>query len=103
MPPARVTARLEDVLAAAGELAALAQTAQVVTHDDERPAAQEEAPGWGFSLSLPYVPGRLVIEVSGPAVDSGQLTGGDTTPGGLTLVPGMAGTGQDRTEEVAGA
>jgi transcriptional regulator with XRE-family HTH domain len=112
-PSARVTTRLEDVLAAGGELAALARTAQVVTREDEEPAAPahpgaarevQTAAGGGFSLSLPYVPGRLVIEVSGPAEDSAQLTDGHAVAGGrLTLVPGTARTGQGRTEEVAGA
>jgi hypothetical protein len=53
------------------------------------PAAQ---PGIteGMSLTLPYVPGRLVLEVSGPAGNAGWLAGGgddrETVPGRLALV-----------------
>ena len=75
-PSARVAARLDHVLKAGGELVTLAETAEVVTGDDE-PAMRGNPPGqapgpWvatgeGMSLSLPYVPGRLVIEISGPA------------------------------------
>ena len=60
----------------------------------------------GFSLSLPYVPGRLVIEVSGPAGDSGQLSGGVAEPavtgGRLTLVRGGARTGGTWMEGAGG-
>jgi transcriptional regulator with XRE-family HTH domain len=113
-PSARVTAQLEDVLAGGGELAALAHTAQVVAREDDEPAAPghpggparqvRAEPGGGFSLSLPYVPARLLIEVSGPAGDTGQLAGDDghaLAGGRLTLLPGTA--GQDGTEEAAGA
>jgi len=112
-PSARVTGRLEQVLAAGGELAALALTAEVVARDDEGPAGAgapggpvgevRAAPGEGFSLSLPYVPARLVIEVSGPAGGTGQLTPGDgnaVTGGRLRLLPGTASTGG--TEGVTG-
>jgi transcriptional regulator with XRE-family HTH domain len=108
-PSARVTARLEQVLAGGGELAALAQTAEVVAREDEEPGGRRNPggpareAGEGFSLSLPYVPARLVIEVSGPAGDAGQLTAGDrhaVTGGRLRLLPGTASTGG--TEEVAG-
>jgi transcriptional regulator with XRE-family HTH domain len=112
-PSVRVAARLEQVLAGDGELAALAHTAQVVARDDEPTAPGHPAspvpevraePGAGFSLSLPYVPARLVIEVSGPAGDTGQLAGDDglaLVGGRLTLLPGTA--SQDGTGEVAGA
>jgi hypothetical protein len=59
-----------------------------------------------MSLSLPYVPGRLVIEVSGPAGEPGQVTGGaadgEITSGRLALVRG---TGSSTTAgtEVTGA
>ena len=49
--------------------------------------------GFSLSLSLPYVPARLVIEVSGPAWDTDQVTagGGHAEAGGLLrLVPGAA-------------
>ena len=113
-PSARVTARLEQVLAGDGELAALAHTAQVVAREDDEPAVPGQPggpvpevraePGGGFSLSLPYVPARLLIEVSGPAGDTGQPTGDDglaLAGGRLTLLPGTA--SQDGTEEAAGA
>ena len=90
-PSRRVAARLDDLLEAGGELAALAETAEVVT-DDGEPAPRENPPvpagsngqmhaaaADGLSLSLPYVPGRLVIEVSGPARETGQVIGGVTT------------------------
>jgi transcriptional regulator with XRE-family HTH domain len=97
-PSGRMTARLEDVLAAGGELTALAQAAGVVTREDQNPPAPGDpggpvreirtAPGEGFSLSLPYVPGRLVIEVSGPAATPGLAAGENAAIAGgrLTLV-----------------
>jgi transcriptional regulator with XRE-family HTH domain len=98
-PSARVAARLDDLLEAGGELVALADTAEVVAGDDE-PEPRRNLPGQvsdtravvpsGLSLSLPYVPGRLVIEVSGPAADAGQVIGdvaeGEITSGRLALV-----------------
>ena len=104
-PSRRVAARLDDVLEAGGELVTLAETAEIVTGDDE-PAARGNPPGQapgtrvamgeGMSLSLPYVPGRLVIEISGPAEDTAQLAGGGddrTAAGGrLALVPRTGGT-----------
>jgi transcriptional regulator with XRE-family HTH domain len=107
-PSARVTARLEQVLAAGGELAALTQPAPVAAREgDEMISPGGLAAGGGFSLSLPYVPGRLVIEVSGPAGDTGQFADsgdGHAVPGGrLTLVPGAVRTGSGRAEEGAGA
>jgi transcriptional regulator with XRE-family HTH domain len=113
-PSMRVAVRLDDLLEAGGELVALARTAEVVTGDDDEPAAargnprgqaddRRAASGEGMSLSLPYVPGRLVIEVSGPAGDTGLLAGdGDDraiADGRLALVPG---TGQARTEVGSG-
>jgi len=104
-PSARVAARLDEVLEAGGELVTLAATAEVVAGDDE-PAASGNPPGQapgarvamgeGMSLSLPYVPGRLVIEISGPAEGAAQLAGGGevrTVAGGrLALVPRTDGT-----------
>jgi len=114
-PSAQVTARLDDLLEAGGELAALAHTAQVVREDDEPTAPGQPGgparevhevraePGGGFSLSLPYVPARLLIEVSGPAGDTGQPAGDDghALAGRLTLLPGTA--SQDGAGEAAGA
>jgi transcriptional regulator with XRE-family HTH domain len=104
-PSRRVAARLDDLLEAGGELVTLAATAEIVASEDE-PAArgnpQGQAPGTrvamadGMSLSLPYVPGRLVIEISGPAEGTAQLAGGGdvrTAAGGrLALVPRTDGT-----------
>ena len=88
-PSRQVTTRLDDVLEAGGELVTLARSAEVVTRDNDEPvppgnprgqaADTQAAMAGGLSLSLPYVPGRLVIEVSGPAGDTGQVTGGVTT------------------------
>ncbi len=115
-PSARVAARLDDVLEAGGELVTLAETTEVVTSDDDEPAASGnpvgQAPGTrvaageGMSLSLPYVPGRLVIEISGPAEGTAQLAGGgnDRTAAGarLALVPRSGGV-DDGGTEVTGA
>jgi hypothetical protein len=50
---------------------------------DGRPLTSE-----GMSLTLPYVPARMVIEVSGPAANPGLLAGASgAAPGRLTLVP----------------
>ena len=105
-PSLRVAARLDDVLEAAGELAALAEAARAAPDDGPEPRQDSgrQAGEWraviteGMSLTLPYVPGRLVIEVSGPAGNTGVLAdGGDdreAAPGRLTLVgdthPGLA-------------
>ena len=48
----------------------------------------------GMSLSLPYVPGRLVIEISDPAVNAGQVASGPDYPepvtGQASSGPGLA-------------
>jgi len=114
-PSARVAARLDDLLEAGGELVTLARTAEITTGGDE-PATPDNPPrlaretsaalAGGLSLSLPYVPGRLVIEVSGPARDVGLRAGDgdDHAVAGrrLALVPGTAPAKAARTE-VAGA
>ena len=112
-PSARVTERLEQVLSAGGELTVLARTAQIVVPEDAaQPASRHRgrgtlpgvrvAPGDGFSLSVQYVPGRLVIEVSDPAGGTSQLAagGGDHAVTGelLTLVPATG----SRAHQVAG-
>jgi transcriptional regulator with XRE-family HTH domain len=109
-PSRQVAARLDEVLDAGGELVTLARAAEVVTSGEAAApgAPRGQAPGArvgageGFSLALPYVPGRLVIEVSGPAGDTGQLAdSGDehaVTGGQLALLPGPA-----RGTAVAGA
>jgi hypothetical protein len=94
-PSARVAARLDDLLEAGGELVTLADTAEIVTGDDG-PAARDHPRGparetpaataGGLSLSLPYVPGRLVIEISEPAPSAGQIAPGTSVTGQLALV-----------------
>ena len=93
----RVAARLDDLLEAGGELVALADA----TAPDGVPDLGQEPgrqPGGapapvtgGMSLTLPYVPARLVIEVSGQAgaaslAESGVASG--AAPGRLALVRG---------------
>jgi len=94
----RVAARLDDLLDAGGELVALADA----TGPDDRPdpgqepgrqpsGASASAVTGGMSLTLPYVPARLVIEVSGPAGAAGLAEGGAAAvaaPGRLALVRG---------------
>lgn len=102
-PSLRVAARLDDLLEAAGELVALAEAAGAAPGDAPEPGqAGERRPvvGEGMSLTLPFVPARLVIEVSGPAGNAGLLAAGvedlETAPGRLALVrdrlPGAART-----------
>jgi hypothetical protein len=83
--------------------------------DDGEPAPRQNPPGQvsesravvtgGLSLSLPYVPGRLVIEVSGQAGNTGQVAGGadrEVTSGRLALVRDAGSSGVAGTE-VTGA
>jgi hypothetical protein len=57
---------------------------------DSQAASAQPGITEGMSLTLPYVPGRLVLEVSGPAGNAGWLAGGgddrETVPGRLALV-----------------
>jgi len=114
-PSRRVAARLDDLLEAGGDLAALAETAEIVTGDDDpaasgnprgQAASTRVAVGEGMSLSLPYVPGRLVIEISGPAEGAAQLAGGGddrmAAGGRLALVP-RPGSTRDTGTHVTGA
>jgi transcriptional regulator with XRE-family HTH domain len=96
-PSLRVAARLDDVLDAGGELVALADAAAPDSgpgpgQDPGRPPGDVPAPAvaGGMSLTLPYVPARLVIEVSGPADAAGLAEGGGAAaaPGRLALVRG---------------
>jgi len=80
--------RLGDVLEAGGELAALADAA--APGGGPEPGGAAPVAG-GMSLTLPYVPARLVIEVSGPAGAAGLAEGGaaaGAAPGRLALVRG---------------
>jgi transcriptional regulator with XRE-family HTH domain len=85
----RAAARLDDLLDAGGELVALADA--TVPDDGPEPGDAPAPVTGGMSLTLPYVPARLVIEVSGPAgaaslADGGSVTG--AAPGRLALVRG---------------
>jgi len=93
----RVAARLDDLLEAAGELVALADATAPDDgpepgQDPTRQPGELSAPAvtGGMSLTLPYVPARLVIEVSGPAEADGRAEGGvaGAAPGRLALVRG---------------
>lgn len=76
---------LDRVLDAGGELAALAATTEPPNRDERKPAPARDQPAparspagaEGLSLTLPYVPGRLLIEISEP----GQVTSGNSHPG----------------------
>jgi transcriptional regulator with XRE-family HTH domain len=85
-------AQLGDVLDAGGELAALADAAAL--GGGPEPGQMSAAPvAGGMSLTLPYVPARLVIEVSGRAGAAGLAEGGGAaaaTPGRLALVRGRS-------------
>jgi transcriptional regulator with XRE-family HTH domain len=94
-PSLRVAARLDDLLEAGGELAALADAAAPDSGPGpgqgpgRRPGdVPASAVAGGMSLTLPYVPARLVIEVSGLAglADGDGITG--AAPGRLALVRG---------------
>ena len=98
-PSLRVAARLDDLLEAAGELVALAEGAGAAAGEapepGQAPARQvsdgQAVAGEGMSLTLPYVPARLVIEVSGPAGSPGLTEGSGVAagePGRLALVRG---------------
>jgi transcriptional regulator with XRE-family HTH domain len=79
----QLAALVDRVLDAGGELAALA----------EPPARKETEPrghvpradAHGLSLSLPFVPGRVLIEISDPAADTGHGRA-ETAGGQLALV-----------------
>ena len=98
-PSARVTARLDDALEAAGELVILAGAVEAAPdegHNPGRGAADGPAvPGEGMTLTLPYVPARLLIEISAPAAAAAPA---QAEPGGhLALVRGGT-PGQGRAE-----
>jgi transcriptional regulator with XRE-family HTH domain len=63
----QLAARLDTVLDAGGELAALAEPPARPDKRAEPRAHAARADTDGLSLSLPFVPGRLLIEISGPA------------------------------------
>lgn len=86
--------RLDRLLEASGQLAELAGAGR--ENPPVVPRAAVPVPGVpggeGMALWLPYVPGRLVIEASGPAVLPGSFADQDEdpqpVPGPLTLVSG---------------
>ncbi len=75
-PSEQMAARLDEILNAGGELAALAEIPARTDLSAAGPASCAHTPGpavvnpHGVSLSLPYVPGRVVIEISGPGAGS---------------------------------
>jgi transcriptional regulator with XRE-family HTH domain len=111
-PSLRIAARLDDVLEAGGELVALAETAGEAPDDAHAPGQDARLKAGegqavitgGMSLTLPYVPARLVIEVSGPAGNPGLLPGSaddrEVAPGRLALVRGS--TSERTRVEAAG-
>ena len=92
-PSPRVAARLDDTLEAAGELVLLAgavetapDDAPALGHDPGRqPADGQAVPGEGMTLTLPYVPARLVIEIAAPIAAPAHAEPGG---GHLALVRG---------------
>jgi transcriptional regulator with XRE-family HTH domain len=102
-PSARVAARLDDALEAAGELVILAEAVEIAPddapgqgNDPGRRAADGQAvvTGEGMTLTLPYVPARLVIEIAAPAAAPAHAE-----PGGGHLALVRGGTpGQVRAE-----
>ena len=71
----QLAARLDRVLDAGGELAALAEPPARRDKRAEPSGHAAHSGAHGLSLSLPYVPGRLVIEISDPAADARQAGG----------------------------
>jgi transcriptional regulator with XRE-family HTH domain len=90
-PSARVAARLDDALEAAGELVILAGAVEAAPDDapgpGRRTADGQAVTGEGMTLTLPYVPARLVIEISAPTAAASPA---HTEPGSghLALVQG---------------
>jgi transcriptional regulator with XRE-family HTH domain len=105
---AHLAGLLDRALDAGGELVRLAATTEPTNRDERQSAAspdpRADAPAWplagehGLSLSLPYVPGRLVIEISEPTASVGQIAPGtpypDSVTGQLALVQDLPGHGQ---------
>ena len=97
-PSPRQAARLDDALEAAGELVILAAAVEAApddaagqAHDPRGRAADGQAvTGEGMTLTLPYVPARLVIEMAGPAGLAEGGGGAAAAPGRLALVRGGA-------------
>jgi transcriptional regulator with XRE-family HTH domain len=100
----RVAALLDRVLDAGGELVTLAATTEPPNRDQRKPKPVGDQPAEtpvlpptsaeGLSLSLPYVPGRLVIEISEPAGSAGQIAPGTSVTGQLALVQDLPRPGQ---------
>jgi len=70
--PGQVAHRLDHVLQSDGTLAELPPRDHMHTIDRGDAPGQSSATAQGLSLSLPYVPARLVIEVSDPVVNEGR-------------------------------
>jgi transcriptional regulator with XRE-family HTH domain len=95
-PSPRVAARLDDALEAAGELVILAGAIEAAPDDapgQGHDPGRQAVTGEGMTLTLPYVPARLVIEIAAPAAAAHAEAGG----GHLALVRGGT-PGQARAE-----
>jgi len=94
LPSPLVAARLDDALEAAGELVIIAGTVETAHGDApgqaldprRRAADGQDASGESMTVTLPYVPARLVIEVLAPAAPAQAEPGG----GHLALVRGRS-------------
>jgi transcriptional regulator with XRE-family HTH domain len=88
-PPSRkMAARLDELLGADGRLIAHVRERDASAKRDRRPRTASASPqgAGGISVTLPYVPGRLVIEVSG--LDAASAEAGDApNERALRLVP----------------
>jgi transcriptional regulator with XRE-family HTH domain len=84
-PSRNMAARLDELLGAEGRLIASAPEHRVVNQNPGLHGTDARQPGTGgISVTLPYAPGRLVIEVSGLEPATGHAMKDDT----LHLVPG---------------
>jgi transcriptional regulator with XRE-family HTH domain len=98
-----IATRLDELLDARGELAALAEAPVRARRSTPiRNTGPQVVSAPGISLSLPYVPGRVVIDISGPAVNDDRLGSEadyhDALNGQLTLLPAVREAGE-RTGE----
>jgi hypothetical protein len=84
-----VAARLDDLLEASGELVALAETAEVVTNDDER-ASQAKPPDPASDGTRIAATGA---DLADDEITSGRLARRTIAECGLTLNPRTPGSG----------
>jgi transcriptional regulator with XRE-family HTH domain len=97
-PSRKMAARLEELLGADGRLLVCLPKGETVKRNHQQPATTAAAsqPGaGGISVTLPYTPGRLVIEVSGLEAGNAEQHAEDGRA--LRLVP--TGSGDDAERE----